>query len=86
MCHRFGNRWSRALCDPDNDRLAYAWTSYKEPSTCNGDVKIKKESGSSTTISIPADAGRKNLHVILEVHDDGTPNLYAYRRVIIKVN
>lgn len=72
--------------DPDKDGLTYAWSFYRDPSSYNGDVKIKNESGSSTTISIPADAGRKNLHIILEVHDDGTPNLYAYRRVIIKVN
>ena len=72
--------------DPDKDGLTYAWSFYKDPSSYDGDVTIKNESGSSTTISIPADAGGKNLHIILEVHDDGTPNLYAYRRVIIKVN
>ena len=34
---------------------------------------------------IPSNAGGKNLHMILELHDDGKPNLYAYRRVIIDV-
>jgi DUF1680 family protein len=72
--------------DPDKDALFYAWSFYKEPSTYDGGITIKNESGSSATVSIPVDAGGKNLHVILEVHDNGEPNLYAYRRVIINVS
>ena len=71
--------------DPDSDALTFAWSFYKEPSSYDGEVAIKNETGSSATVSIPTDAGGKNLHVILEMHDDGTPNLYAYRRVIINV-
>jgi len=43
-------------------------------------------SGSETAkVVIPEDAGGKDLHIILEVHDSGSPNLYAYRRVILNV-
>jgi hypothetical protein len=36
-------------------------------------------------VSVPSDSGGKNIHLILELYDDGLPNLCAYRRVIIKV-
>lgn len=71
--------------DPDKDGLNYSWFFYKEPSSYDGDVKIEGASSSTCTISIPADATGKSIHVILELHDDGSPNLYAYRRVIINV-
>ena len=71
--------------DPDKNALNYTWLFYKEPSSYNGDVQIEDASSSTATVSIPADASGKNIHVILELHDDGSPNLYAYRRVIIKV-
>ena len=71
--------------DPDDDSLNYAWSFYNEPSSYDGDVKIENSSSSSATVSVPADASGKNIHVILELYDDGVPNLYAYRRVIINV-
>ncbi|HMP84413.1 MAG TPA: DUF1593 domain-containing protein [Verrucomicrobiota bacterium] len=71
--------------DPDKNALNYTWSFYKEPSTYGGAVKIENASSSSASVSIPSDASGKNIHVILELHDDGSPNLYAYRRVIINV-
>lgn len=71
--------------DPDKNALNYTWSFYKESSSYEGEVKIENASSSTATISIPADAAGKNVHVILELHDDGSPNLYAYRRVIIRV-
>jgi hypothetical protein len=70
--------------DPDNNALNYAWSFYEEASSYGGSVKIENHS-STATVSIPHDAGGKNIHVILELHDNGSPNLYAYRRVIIEV-
>lgn len=71
--------------DPDKDVLSYAWSFYREPSTFTGDVKIDDASTANPRVEIPSNAGGKNLHIILELHDDGKPNLYAYRRVIVKV-
>jgi len=36
-------------------------------------------------LRIPKDAGGKSIHVILEVTDNGSPSLAAYRRVIVSV-
>ena len=71
--------------DPDNDSLTYVWSFYKEPSSYDESVKIENSSASSAKVTVPPDASGKNIHIILEVHDDGAPNLYAYRRVIINV-
>lgn len=71
--------------DPDNDRVSYSWSIYQEPSTYKGDVSIKNASSESAEISVPVDATKKAIHVILEVHDDGRPVLYSYRRMILNV-
>jgi hypothetical protein len=71
--------------DPDDDALSYAWSFYREPSSFDGDVGIENRTSSSATVFIPSDASEENIHVILELQDDGSPNLYAYRRVIISV-
>lgn len=71
--------------DPDNDSLAYTWSYYNEPSSYSGSVSIQNKSSKSTSVTIPSNAGGKNIHIILELYDNGSPNLYAYRRVIINV-
>lgn len=72
--------------DPDNDPLAYAWSFYNVPSSYDGPIKIAGSHSDSATVRVPADAAGRNLHIILQLHDEGAPNLYAYRRVIIKVS
>ncbi len=71
--------------DPDGDKLNYSWTYYDEPSSYDGPVEITNSKSSTANIRIPTDAGGKNIHIILELFDDGEPNLYAYRRMIINV-
>ena len=77
---------AKGSSDPDKDALIHAWSFYDEPSSFDGTVKIDNKNGMSATVSVPSNAAGKNLHLILELHDDGVPNLYAYRRVIINVS
>ena len=77
---------AKGSSDPDNDALTYAWSFYDEPSSYDGSIEIEGSTSDSATVKVPANAANKNLHVILELHDDGEPNLYAYRRVIINVS
>jgi hypothetical protein len=70
--------------DPDKDSLKYSWAFYKEPSTWKAAVSIDNASSANASVSVPDGASGKDLHIILEVHDDGTPSLYAFRRVILK--
>jgi putative transposon-encoded protein len=71
--------------DPDGDSLIYSWSFYEEPSSYKGSVTIQNNSSPTAKVEIPKDAAGKNIHIILEIHDNGTPNLYAYRRMIVKV-
>ncbi|MEN3325064.1 nucleoside hydrolase-like domain-containing protein [Mariniflexile soesokkakense] len=71
--------------DPDDNALAYSWFFYKEPSSYINEITIENNTSSLASFKIPNDAVGKNIHIILELHDDGNPNLYAYRRLIINV-
>jgi len=76
---------AKGSSDPDDDSLVYSWSFYKEPSSYKGSVSIQNQSSQSASMTIPVNARGKTIHIILELHDNGTPNLYAYRRVIINV-
>jgi len=71
--------------DPDGNTLSYSWSFYREPSSYHGDVKLENHFDSVATVTIPENASGKTLHIILELHDDGKPSLYAFRRVVINV-
>ncbi len=71
--------------DPDEDSLSYSWWFYADPSSFSGSVSIQNGSSASATVQVPSNAGGKNLHIVLELQDSGSPKLTAYRRVIINV-
>ncbi len=71
--------------DPDGNSLAYKWFYYSEPGTYPGTVNIQNSTTATPTLTIPANANGKELHIILELNDSGTPALYSYRRVVINV-
>ncbi len=77
---------SEGTTDPDGNSISYKWSFYDDPSSYDGSVSITNETSSKATIEIPENSGGKNIHVILEVYDNGSPNLYAYRRMIINVD
>jgi hypothetical protein len=81
--------------DPDGDSLTYQWFQYTEVSGLHPPtVKLSSTTGLETSFQAPSiPPGRLaglpfwngTIHIILVVKDDGTPNLYAYRRAIVKV-
>lgn len=71
--------------DPDDNSLTYRWSYYNEPSSYSGSLTVQDSTSASATVAIPSNARGKNIHIILELCDNGSPNLYAYRRVIINV-
>lgn len=72
--------------DPDGNALAYSWQFYDEASSYDGNVFIQGSDSSTVEVTVPSDASGKNIHIILVLHDDGTPRLHAYRRMILNVN
>jgi len=71
--------------DPDGDNLSYHWWQYYEA----GDVRTKiiinnATSKNNANLVVPDEIG-KCFHIILEVTDDGEPNLKNYQRIIFKI-
>jgi hypothetical protein len=71
--------------DPDGNALSFRWFVYREAGTYDGDTKVEAADKADATLLVPADAGKKTIHVILEVKDDGSPPLTRYRRAIVDV-
>jgi len=76
---------TKGSSDPDGDNLSYQWKFYQAASSYDQSIDINAASSANVQIQIPANAQGKNIHIILTLKDDGSPNLYAYRRVIIQV-
>jgi hypothetical protein len=72
-----------ASTDPDGDALRFNWYPYPEAGTYSGTLALRNPNAARQVITVPKDLGSQNLHLILEVHDQGSPSLVTYRRVII---
>ena len=76
-----------ASFDPDKDELAIRWYTYPEAGTYRGKVTILDSELPKASVTIPADAAGKQIHVILEVRDlNPIASLYDYRRIVIDVS
>lgn len=71
--------------DPDKNSLSYQWWQYREAGSVQTKVAIKHADEKRAEIIVPDNPG-KQLHLILELTDNGTPNLKSYKRVILNVN
>jgi hypothetical protein len=71
--------------DPDSHELTYRWWIYPEAGTYRGTPAIDAPDSPQVNVSLPPGA-TGNLHVILEVTDNGQPPLTCYRRVVIEVD
>ena len=71
--------------DPDDDGLNYSWWFFEEPSSYDGPIKIQAPNSSLAKVKVPSEASGRSIHIVLEVKDDGSPHLTAYRRMIINV-
>jgi len=70
--------------DPDGDQLSYEWWYYRGPSSFSDELRIDKAQDERASLRIPYDAQENQFHIILTVRDNGSPNLFAYRRVIVE--
>jgi len=71
--------------DPDRDKLSCRWFFYKEAGDYIGTISIQNSDAKEASFTTPEVSQAGKIHVILEVKDDGKPNLYSYRRIIISV-
>lgn len=71
--------------DPDGNGLNIKWWIYPEAGTVQN-ASLSNAQDETTEVDLSGVTEKKGtLHVILQVNDNGTPNLYAYRRVVIKL-
>ncbi len=69
--------------DPDDNVLSYNWWLYHEVSDFG--VEFAGNETPEVVVHVPVSAKRGDAHIILELTDNGSPRLTAYRRVIIRV-
>lgn len=72
--------------DPDGNKLTIAWFQYPEAGTFTGVIQLKSMDKMDTGFVAPVVDKKQTIHIILQVRDDGKPNLTAYRRAIVTVN
>ncbi len=70
--------------DPDGDEIHYNWFRYDEADSYLGSFEISNPEDALQAFIVPDDIASGNIHLVLEVHDAGSPDLVAYRRVILK--
>lgn len=69
--------------DPDGDAVSFSWWIYSDASSASASLTGTRKSKAKLVISESSDSGQ--VHVILEVRDNGQPQLTSYRRVIVNV-
>lgn len=72
-----------ASSDPDGDQLSYSWFYYPEASSYSGSYTLTGSGSEVQKVAIPEDVQDQDLHIILEVKDEGQPPLSAYRRIVL---
>jgi hypothetical protein len=71
--------------DPDGDKISYNWFVYREAGNYNSAIKISRSDAREASFTAPAVSKAARIHVILELKDNGKPNLYSYRRIVVTV-
>jgi hypothetical protein len=70
--------------DHDGDELTFHWFRYETADSYKGILDINEPSKAVQEISIPEDLNDANIHIVLEVRDNGEPSLVSYRRIILE--
>ena len=71
--------------DPDGDKISYKWWQYKDAGTYDGMVEIENPTADKISFTVPEENKEGTIHIILEVSDNGKPELVSYKRMIVTV-
>lgn len=72
--------------DPDGNKLAAKWWQYAEADSAVATVTIANSDSLDQASFVAPNEPGKQVHVILEVTDNGTPPITRYQRMIVSVN
>ncbi len=71
--------------DPDGQAFQRTWWIYPETGTLRGELRLSWADGEATRLVAPSVTQPQTVHVILQLQDMGTPNLFTYRRAVITI-
>jgi hypothetical protein len=71
--------------DPDGDQLSYRWWQYHEAGSAEARVALSDGRSQEASFVVPGESGPQ-VHIILEVTDNGTPPLVGYQRIICSID
>jgi hypothetical protein len=74
-----------AATDPDGDTLTCKWWQYTDADCAAATVTIANSNSLNNASFVAPDESGKQIHIILEVTDNGKPSLVGYRRVIYTI-
>ena len=74
---------ARNSFDPDGDALSFRWFHYQDAGSYPKPLALQNADQPELTVDIPDDLDDRAAHLVLEVRDSGTPELVAYKRVIL---
>lgn len=72
------------VSDPDSDAVYCWWWHYPDPSGMKEYIKIVHETSDNAWFVVPENA-ENDIHIILEISDDGSRVLKSYKRLIFKM-
>jgi hypothetical protein len=70
--------------DPDGHALAYRWFHYVEAGSYPTRLELARPTAPVLQFTVPGDLAEQEIHLVLEVRDNGSPALVGYRRVVIR--
>jgi len=70
--------------DPDEDEVKYTWWQYVEAGSCKIPVQIEGADSPDVAVTLPGNATPgQTIHIILEVTDNGSPEITRFARTIV---
>ena len=69
--------------DPDGDMLSFKWWIYNECSSFG--INLKNDENAKLEVEIPPQPSNGDIHLILEIKDNGQPELTSYKRIILQI-
>jgi len=72
--------------DPDGHQIAYRWFIYREAGSYTGELSLSHDEQESIHLVAPRVDRPVTIHVILQLEDNGSPSLFAYRRAVVTVS
>jgi hypothetical protein len=77
---------ARGSSDADGHGISYRWFHYPEPGGSIESLDLGDAQTEDLTFQAPSVPGAADLHIVLEIKDNGTPPLFVYRRAIVRVD